>query len=59
MIYLQSTDATTANILHGYTLLQRQNNESGNAEDDWHFALVRGQRTMFYVRADSGQQLER
>ena len=55
----QSTEATTATVLYGYKLLQRQNDSSTNAEDDWQFALVRGQRVIFYVRTDSSQQLDR
>jgi len=55
----QSSEATTAMVLHGYTLLQRQNDASANSDDEWQFALVRGHGRTFYVRTDTGQQLEK
>jgi len=57
----QSGDATTATVLHGYTLLRRHisRGTSMDAQVDWQFALARGPHTTFYCCADTGQQLDR
>jgi len=59
VINSQSSDATTATILHGYTLLRRQSCSSAAADAEWQFALACGQRTTLYCSADTRQQLDR